>query len=122
MLLFILLPTTMYLNSAGFNTSHVTLYHGRFLYEGKGMVFQYISCYSLSKKHNPVQDPNEMFQYISCYSLSSAKVRIPCGIRVSIHLMLLFIGSISQERSEYMSFQYISCYSLSSPRSGCLTV
>ena len=55
-------------------------------------MFQYISCYSLSmtSKHYKYFQPK--FQYISCYSLSR---KYPWGnqreIGVSIHLMLLFI-------------------------------
>ena len=54
------------------------------------------------------------FQYISCYSLSRKGMGYgTSGMRVSIHLMLLFIipsHSISLSSS---MFQYISCYSLS---------
>ena len=54
-----------------------------------------------------------MFQYISCYSLS-IKTMVSVGIRkVSIHLMLLFIGLLQSNSEPHSPFQYISCYSLS---------
>ena len=59
-------------------------------------MFQYISCYSLSmtSKHYKYFQPK--FQYISCYSLSR---KYPWGnqreIGVSIHLMLLFISLLT---------------------------
>ena len=54
-----------------------------------------------------------LFQYISCYSLS-IKTMVSVGIRkVSIHLMLLFIGLLQSNSEPHSPFQYISCYSLS---------
>ena len=57
-----------------FNTSHVTLYQkcGRKLTDPESM-FQYISCYSLSKYGCPYPIKKRGFQYISCYSLSHAE-------------------------------------------------
>ena len=77
----------------------------------------------------------QMFQYISCYSLSCGSIGLNPQLRVSIHLMLLFIvipsgtwnktGTVSIHLmllfiSKYFDsvpiefmFQYISCYSLS---------
>ena len=119
--------------------------------------FQYISCYSLSKAIVEGQGWRSWFQYISCYSLSNQKFfyqhpvkrfntshvtlyPFSCSvysfiIRVSIHLMLLFIdkGRTGNKRRTGVSihlmllfivyvtatssiipmFQYISCYSLS---------
>ena len=53
------------------------------------------------------------FQYISCYSLSEMGDRISKDIRVSIHLMLLFIECRRTMGQRLEPFQYISCYSLS---------
>ena len=98
-------------------------------------LFQYISCYSLSRFAVIFKQDSYMFQYISCYSLSDRHqdLRIfhagfntshvtlyqmlssekPCGMIVSIHLMLLFINGTQINQSPTISFQYISCYSLS---------
>ena len=56
-----------------------------------------------------------MFQYISCYSLSKSGLAIKhSGDFVSIHLMLLFIFTQKTfSGSRHSWFQYISCYSLS---------
>ena len=56
------------------------------------ILFQYITCYSLSPPSPVSAPPTEVFQYITCYSLS--------GI-LNIPAYLLF------------PFQYITCYSLS---------
>ena len=53
------------------------------------------------------------FQYISCYSLSLWEIRSQRVLRVSIHLMLLFIQKVAEGSGEKCKFQYISCYSLS---------
>ena len=75
-------------------------------------VFQYISCYSLSLRQIQLQtlisrfntshvtlylftgcleSPVVSFQYISCYSLSHSPLFFFFPLKVSIHLMLLFI-------------------------------
>ena len=74
-----------------FNTSHVTLY--RLFYD--------------------VFVRQILFQYISCYSLSSGNERIHQKMAVSIHLMLLFIPDRWIDFKISLKFQYISCYSLS---------
>ena len=93
MLLFIFIIG--HLNSVlitGFNTSHVTLYRKEVYDIDKTIVFQYISCYSLS--FDAITDYPQLaqFQYISCYSLSSQCRDFRILHQVSIHLMLLFIG------------------------------
>ena len=121
MLLFICNAPTLRCKSQDFNTSHVTLYlltssHALFI-----MLFQYITCYSLSIDFFEHSDNLLEFQYISCYSLSCSIYRI-CNSdgMVSIHLMLLFIRPDHSSSSILLSFQYISCYSLSRlRRSGC---
>ena len=57
-----------------------------------GISFQYISCYSLSTGILSGRSYLRTFQYISCYSLSNGQARL---------------ANIIQQ------FQYISCYSLS---------
>ena len=71
MLLFITLRRAKWSKNCSFNTSHVTLYQCRILENSESKPFQYISCYSLST-HRILISPRSM--------------------RVSIHLMLLFIG------------------------------
>ena len=97
-----------------FNTSHVTLYqsagrpgiprcrvsiHHMLLFicsrqdSGENVPgFQYITCYSLSKKRVRKNTGRILFQYITCYSLSPP-------------------SPVSAPPTEV--FQYITCYSLS---------
>ena len=77
-------------------------------------MFQYISCYSLSASAERITVLYPKFQYISCYSLSRKGMGYgTSGMRVSIHLMLLFIWLCLYKVSCGLMFQYISCYSLS---------
>ena len=99
------------------------------------IVFQYISCCSLSNSEsssvhniqnfntshvvvyrtgNRKEDCGFSFQYISCCSLSclSTSDRSNC-ITISIHLMLQFIKSYTFLFLAERIFQYISCCSLS---------
>ena len=69
MLLFIKEDLTDKQCSKRFNTSHVTLYQRKKIYI----------------------DTESLFQYISCYSLSRMLTRLSIPMCVSIHLMLLFI-------------------------------
>ena len=135
MLLFIVSDIVFYMQLFCFNTSHVTLYpektqcwmdgrvvsiHLMLLFIGiwklekvAEILFQYISCYSLSCEDSVESRSSTQFQYISCYSLSkcqavywkkkegfntshvtlypspAASSELPGT--VSIHLMLLFI-------------------------------
>ena len=67
--------------------------------------FQYISCYSLSRKKIGLDWYGLLFQYISCYSLSSIGDKIDLKqTKVSIHLMLLFILLASWGIVEWVSF------------------
>ena len=100
-------------------------------------VFQYISCYCLSRQSAGHSDRNCIFQYISCYCLSK------CGISVyvptldfntshvtvyrsilckstypnyiSIHLMLLFIREKEQKAEEiyYFNTSHVTVYRVS---------
>ena len=91
MLLFISKTQILESCNVGFNTSHVTLYQLILGTDNYEILFQYISCYSLSAQQN----------------------KSTCNFDVSIHLMLLFICSVSSGSISSTSFQYISCYSLS---------
>ena len=78
------------------------------------LLFQYISCYSLSTQvvHNALEVIP--FQYISCYSLSPVYFQDWWCI-----CQFQYISCYSLSRSRYITgkrrikFQYISCYSLS---------
>ena len=96
MLLFICNAPTLRCKSQDFNTSHVTLYlltssHALFI-----MLFQYITCYSLSIDFFEHSDNLLEFQYISCYSLSTLLTSFAFCSPVSIHLMLLFIQTVQR--------------------------
>ena len=117
-----------------FNTSHVTLYH--FSLEHLFIVWtrfntSHVTLYPVN--HSGFSSL-EKFQYISCYSLSKKKLLSNMFFVVSIHLMLLFITklyyiishikgfntshvtlylSYFSDNAFYVQFQYISCYSLS---------
>ena len=118
-----------------FNTSHVTLYHRpafqkrcgflvsihlMLLFIGHAQIqnafnilFQYISCYSLSQKRFSLSCFCTGFQYISCYSLSDF-----CPAFFIFHLFqYISCYSLSEiPRGQVIAtpvFQYISCYSLS---------
>ena len=58
------------------------------------------------------------FQYISCYCLSKFRILFKPCVRISIHLMLLFIGMLLFFPHISATFQYISCYCLSKPDTG----
>ena len=113
MLLFIGFTLIGAICTRGFNTSHVTLYPPS-PKGGVGVgVFQYITCYSLSKLQSystsesegfntshvtlylstkTVEKSKTLFQYITCYSLS-----------------LVYNDCVPSGNM----FQYITCYSLS---------
>ena len=95
MLLFILKSVFTGETETCFNTSHVTLY----LLENSPVI------------------ADIPFQYITCYSLSSRQRTRFLVWSVSIHHMLLFIGSGKSLHCAKMMFQYITCYSLSNSRS-----
>ena len=75
--------------------------------------FQYISCYCLSFAATSPSNLFLIFQYISCYCLSLYCPFLAIHTRISIHLMLLFIGMVHLHRAQNYQFQYISCYCLS---------
>ena len=112
-----------------FNTSHVVVYHVTdYQNTPVGVLFQYISCCSLScgsqkcilsilvSIHLMLQfifvgsfrsTANSLFQYISCCSLSSANICKAFHSGVSIHLMLQFIAL---ERVGFNSYKAVSIH------------
>ena len=75
--------------------------------------FQYISCYCLSFA---VWRPLRIFLYFNTSHVTVYRTRVIRNgevVKISIHLMLLFIrmAAVGGERS--IVFQYISCYCLS---------
>ena len=77
------------------------------------ILFQYISCYSLSKKRRVLRVSWNQFQYISCYSLSLRAYRLVWMIVCfNTSHVTLYQGLWTSWRP-HQSFQYISCYSLS---------
>ena len=114
MLLFIHLElnTAAILNS--FNTSHVTLYlFVRAPCRSTGRMFQYISCYSLSKTSNLCIDILLVSIHLMLLFILFIECKKIYRRKVSIHLMLLFIKTKSNMWEIIIKFQYISCYSLS---------
>ena len=115
MLLFIAENTVEKENLKHFNTSHVTVYHkGTQLRKEQTKNFN-TSHVTVYRRHTGNDHPVSEFQYISCYCLS-IRITIPFySTKISIHLMLLFIGFALYESGNTMVFQYISCYCLSQP-------
>ena len=119
-----------------FNTSHVTVYPGLFLYAQHSKTFQYIPCYCLSgtAPTNRVRSAisiHPMLLFIDplrsgpigCSRISIHPMLLFIYIRmqyrksrieISIHPMLLFIADIKAKKLGGTEFQYIPCYCLSS--------
>ena len=97
----------------GFNTSHVTLYQNIRLTRIKLSVCFNTSHVTLYQHDQEDVMQKLMFQYISCYSLSQKHQQKRRTKLVSIHLMLLFISFADPDPTSFSRFQYISCYSLS---------
>ena len=113
MLLFIALFYYTIILTYNFNTSHVTVYHNGDGNANGVHIFQYISCYCLSKWTEKKRKYLYKFQYISCYCLSWSFLLSHKTIPISIHLMLLFIMVTLLQMCFALEFQYISCYCLS---------
>ena len=97
-----------------FNTSHVTVYHRHPTCFHRCFLFQYISCYCLSRCIYRNFFKHFAFQYISCYCLSYPHIALlNVHSFISIHLMLLFIIACCVPLNPLSRFQYISCYCLS---------
>ena len=135
MLLFIIIPASFAPRFVNFNTSHVTVYHkGTQLRKEQTKNFN-TSHVTVYQSGSPYLSTVPRFQYISCYCLSDSHcmsletqwyfntshvtvylcISIPecVYIRISIHLMLLFIRDIIKQAKKFGIFQYISCYCLS---------
>ena len=105
--------------------------------------FQYISCYCLSSRRTRswiIQYFNT--SHVTVYLLQIHRINriktnfntshvtvyrkrdkiLPSICPISIHLMLLFIGSLIERIIEWMEFQYISCYCLSTWSSEFATI
>ena len=96
-----------------FNTSHVTVYLSTIVLTAPLAIFQYISCYCLSRwKENTMQN-----KWISIHLmlLFISRWMVLCRFEslISIHLMLLFISRDFEQCGVSYEFQYISCYCLS---------
>ena len=78
------------------------------------ILFQYITCYSLSPPSPVSAPPTEVFQYITCYSLSQSVV-FKNGIVLSFQYITCYSLSFRWELHSVtvFLFQYITCYSLS---------
>ena len=100
-------------NSQCFNTSHVTLYPSFWSFSkfpASRFNTSHVTLYQVWCKEVAF---DILFQYISCYSLSLRQLGLPGMQNVSIHLMLLFISLALCRKNVSNMFQYISCYSLS---------
>ena len=82
--------------------------------KNRQILFQYISCYSLSIWTAKKIEAKRVFQYISCYSLSKYDFWIA---RYPAKFQYISCYSLSFQRDhlhfQIQRFQYISCYSLS---------
>ena len=82
--------------------------------KNRQILFQYISCYSLSIGTAKKIEAKRVFQYISCYSLSKYDFWIA---RYPAKFQYISCYSLSFQRDhlhfQIQRFQYISCYSLS---------
>ena len=135
MLLFIAVTLGMTTRCLNFNTSHVTVYQSGSPYLSTVPRFQYISCYCLSDSHCMSLETQWYFNtsHVTVYLCISIPecvyIRIsihlmllfitvwmyhPCSrCSISIHLMLLFICNQNCDSRCGWLFQYISCYCLS---------
>ena len=113
MLLFIIIPASFAPRFVNFNTSHVTVYRRHTGNDHPVSEFQYISCYCLSDSHCMSLETQWYFNtsHVTVYLCISIPECV--YIRISIHLMLLFIRDIIKQAKKFGIFQYISCYCLS---------
>ena len=102
-------------NSRRFNTSHVTLYHILPRNHLRMSVFQYISCYSLSYSNHLRQIATLCFNtsHVTLYHFAAAVLAFLSMFQyISCYSLS---AAISDAMSALTTFQYISCYSLSLP-------
>ena len=78
------------------------------------ILFQYITCYSLSPPSPVSAPPTEVFQYITCYSLSGI-LNIPAYLLFPFQYITCYsLSGTGLKRGDVLlKFQYITCYSLS---------
>ena len=102
--------------SHSFNTSHVTLYLMHTYDAIAHMLFQYISCYSLSDFMASVYPYNSGFNtsHVTLYLLHFRLVQISDHSFNTSHVTLYRFNRIWFD--DEGQFQYISCYSLSVSR------
>ena len=113
MLLFIQVAYRNGISSFHFNTSHVTVYH---LFDISPLCSTSISIHLMLLfivETFFISVLINLFQYISCYCLSKRGIRVYGTYSISIHLMLLFIKVLHPNGLSLAVFQYISCYCLS---------
>ena len=111
MLLFIVNLTMPYQSRffPGFNTSHVTLYHKSEQQVDRICLVSIHLMLLFIPVSTGCQPYGNLFQYISCYSLSKGKPEYSWNSNVSIHLMLLFIPrfiGFSSSNSFYNTAKY----------------
>ena len=104
------------LESSDFNTSHVTVYRMNFAQKRKKWEYfntSHVTVYQRMEKDSLSDlriSIHLMLLFIACSSLYYGT-----DTRISIHLMLLFITSDVNDNVLPKLFQYISCYCLSNP-------
>ena len=113
MLLFIAIRSWLPVHQERFNTSHVVIYLNcdiAIIFIDR---FQYISCCYLSfgLALGCILDYRFNTSHVVIYQRAGDST--VCTSKVSIHLMLLFIGFLHGEADEADVFQYISCCYLS---------
>ena len=77
------------------------------------VMFQYISCYSLSNIGMGSYQPGNVSIHLMLLFIRNHSMTAINYCKVSIHLMLLFIVRKMSEKEKRIVFQYISYYSLS---------
>ena len=91
MLLFIMPDNSLHHIMYDFNTSHVTVYLIGCVSTPIGRKFQYISCYCLSQESNKGCRNVRISIHLMLLFIECNKARCKSSNIISIHLMLLFI-------------------------------
>ena len=97
-----------------FNTSHVTVYRRTPQGLNHKTIFQYISCYCLSCVRWFCKTCKQISIHLMLLFITSLSITAYQLPFISIHLMLLFISVADALALGRDKFQYISCYCLSS--------
>ena len=77
---------------SNFNTSHVTVYLNDLIYDMAGYLFQYISCYGLSYTGELCTGTWKISIHLMLRFIGLRRVALERGYLISIHLMLRFIS------------------------------